>query len=418
MKFKIYTLGCKVNQYESQAIREFLISRGWAESENEPASLYIVNTCTVTHSADVKSKKYIRRAKRENPHAKVIAIGCLVESDAEALKKEKVDVLIPHSRKEDIFRLFDKEKDYPDIWSFKISDFPRARAFLKIQDGCDNACSFCKVRLVRGKSKSRPAFDIIEEVKVLIDKGFKEIVFCGTDLGSWTGEGGSFLVSLLEKVIEIPGLGRVRLSSIEPKYVNDELLNLMAGTDKICSHLHLPFQSGSDKVLKLMNKPAGSNLYYSLLDKIRKVIPDCGVSCDIMAGFPGEGDEDFSQTKKLLQRTEPVRAHVFSYSSRGGVLSNQIKEQLSPELIKKRSTEAISFSRQLSYKFRKQKEENIYKIVFDTGAYKGYKEGYTSNYIRVRVNDKNDKFDNGNGFGLAKVRISEVGYDLTVGQIT
>jgi len=239
---KFYTLGCKVNQYDTQSIRERFIQRGFKElSDGKPANVYVINTCTVTHKADSESVGFIRKAKRENPKSKLIITGCLVEKDSVSLSKIKgIDAII-------------SKRFFPE----SISDFRgRTRAFLKIQDGCNNFCSYCKVTLVRGRSRSRSLEDIIKEANCLVKKGFKELVLTGINLGSY---GKDFaqkitIVDVIEALEQIKGLLRIRLSSIEAADVSDELINKISESKKLCRHLHIPIQSGDNKILKKMNR--------------------------------------------------------------------------------------------------------------------------------------------------------------------
>ncbi len=386
MKFKIYTLGCKVNQYESQSIREAFVTAGYEDSADAPADFYVINTCTVTHTADVKSIKYIRKAKKENPAAKIAAIGCLVDRDWQRLERERVDYLIPQQSKQEIFSIINKDNAV-SASPFRITDFNHNRAFVKVQDGCDNSCSFCKVRIVRGKARSRPLGEILEEIALLTDKGFREIVLCGTDLGSWQDDKKRRIDYLLGQLIKVNNLGRIRVSSIEPCYLSAGLLELIASTDKICSHLHLPFQSGSDRILKLMNKRLNPRRYYNLIDDIRKIIPDCGISCDIMVGFPYEEDEDFQDTLNLLRKAESVRTHVFGYSPRKGTKS-YLWPRIHSEIIKHRVDKAIVKAQDISFKYRNGQVGKLIKVIFDrnTGD-KPVSYGYAPNYIRVRAEE-------------------------------
>jgi len=441
MKFKIFTLGCKVNQYESQALRELFLKNGFEEVINRPADFYLVNTCTVTHTADVKSVKYIRKAKRENPRAIILVSGCLAQLDRDLIEKESVDFIISQSEKHKLLPLFSKDANKElilesfrvegssgymdsarqllyegstrpeDIWSFKISDFNHNRAFVKIQDGCDNFCSFCKVRMVRGPSVSRPLQAIVDEIRELIDKGFKEIVFCGIDLGSWRQDEKN-LYHLLRQVIRIRDLGRIRLSSLEPQYIKEDLLDLISSSDKICNHLHIPFQSGSDKILDIMNKKTTTTSYFKLIDDVRKKIPDCGISADFMVGFPYEDDEDFLRTLELLKAAQPLRTHVFPYSERPGSLSAKFPK-VDPRKIKNRVYRAASLAKLTSFRFRKTQVGKVFNVVLDGNFPNPGRLGYTDNYIRVSVvcPEIDDKPEHNREF--MPVRICDLDYEHT-----
>lgn len=382
---KFFTLGCKVNQYETEAIRKLCLPMFREAGNKELADVYIVNTCTVTKNADIKSIKYIRRAKRENPKAKIIVTGCLAEKDGERIRKEKADFVLPQSRKQDILSLLiPKAEKLKSTWDLKIDNFPHSRAFVKVQDGCDKACSFCKVRIVRGKSISRPSKDIIEEISILSRKGFKEIVLCGINLGSWQEEKKGFIF-LVRKILEIRELGRLRLSSLEPEHITDGLISLIKDTPKLCPHLHIPFQSGSDKILKLMNKKYTSKYYFSLLNRIHRKILSCGISCDIMAGFPREEDKDFQDSLDLLKEAVPVKTHIFPYSPREGTASFSFN-QLPKDIVKLRIKRLKELSEALSLKFRSSQKGKCFNLILDSGDISKSREGYTENYIRTQIN--------------------------------
>ncbi len=386
MKVKFITLGCKVNQYETQSLREIFLANGFKETFTK-ADFYFINTCSVTHSADRKSIKYIRKAKKENPQAKILVTGCLAEKDKELIEKEGVDYIVSQNQKYKIPSILNlKNKlSLKDNLSLRITDFYLNRAFVKIQDGCNNFCSFCKVRLIRGKSKSRPVEEIVREVKFLLERGFKEIVLCGINLGSYKSQGKD-LISLLKLLIKIKGLGRLRLSSIEPQYVSKELLNLISSTEKVCPHLHIPFQSGSDKILKLMNKKVKSSFYRELVSEIRKTIPDCGISADFMIGFPYEEEEDFKKTLRLIEETNPVRSHIFPYSERKQTPSFKFPK-ISSKVVRERKEIAIQVGEKASLRFRKSQEKKMFKVVLDENSEKSYTRGYTENYIRVLLKE-------------------------------
>ncbi|MCM8763154.1 MAG: radical SAM protein, partial [Candidatus Omnitrophica bacterium] len=275
--FKILTLGCKVNQYESQQIREAYLRQGFQELfDGRPADTYIINTCTVTHHADRASFVLIRRAKRENPQAKIYVTGCLVKMDAAKIKERFPDV-----------SFLDKDEFKQGINAF----CGHTRAFLKIQDGCDNFCSYCKVALVRGKPRSRPFDEVIHEAQRLVDAGFKEIVLCGICLGSYGKDFGNVdLVDVLAALEKIKGEFRIRLSSIEFGDVRERLIKKLETSKKLCPHLHIPLQSGDDRILKLMNRKYTAEDYLKLVQELKRRIPLLSITTDVMVGFPGESE--------------------------------------------------------------------------------------------------------------------------------
>ncbi len=386
LRVRFFTLGCKVNQYETQALRELFRNEGYQEVDTK-ADFYVINTCTVTHIADKKSIKYIRKAKKENPRAKILVTGCLAEKQRALIEKEGVDFVVSQTEKYRIPQIlgFKNSPFIKNNLSLRVSNFFLNRAFVKIQDGCNNSCSFCKVRLVRGGAISRPFKEIVSEIKILVERGFKEIVLCGINLGSYNWEGKD-LCFLLRKIIRIEGLGRVRLSSLEPQYINEELLELISFTKKICSHLHLPFQSGSDKILQLMNKPVKANFYFQLISKIRSRIPNCGISGDFIVGFPYEEEKDFLKTLKLIKEVKPLRSHIFPYSEREETQSSKFP-RLDKKVVKRRKEVAKEVAREASYEFRKTQENRIFEIILEEKQKESYFQGYTENYIKVLLEE-------------------------------
>ncbi|MDD5568361.1 MAG: MiaB/RimO family radical SAM methylthiotransferase, partial [Candidatus Omnitrophica bacterium] len=304
---KFHTLGCKVNQYDTQSIRERFLGRGFKEARgSRKPDFYLINTCTVTAAADQKSRGIIRRCINENPKAKVIVTGCMVKNDSSELSGIKgVELIISKS-----------------FFSDGISDFSsHTRAFLKIQDGCDNFCSYCKVPLVRGRSRSRLLEDIVEEAGILVKKGFKEIVLTGICLGSYGKDlsmetsKGLNLVAVIEELEKIEGLLRIRLSSIEAGDVTDALIDKLAESNKLCRHLHIPIQSGDDQILRKMRRKYSRKFYINLIKKIKARIPQVAITTDCLVGFPGESEKHFKNTLDLVNRIVPLRVHIFPYSA-------------------------------------------------------------------------------------------------------
>lgn len=377
--FKIFTLGCKVNQYDTQSIREKLLSRGFAEANNgKKCGYHIINTCTVTASADRQSRLLIRSCVRASPRAKVIVTGCLVEKDVNALATiPGIDFIVSKS-----------------FFPQGISSFSgRTRAFLKIQDGCNNFCSYCKVPLVRGISKSRPLKEIVKEAEALVKNGFKEIVLSGICLGSYglDLEPKLNLIDAIEGMEKIDGLLRLRLSSIEAFSVSDELIDKIAKSKKICPHLHIPIQSGDDGVLEKMNRQYTAGYYLNLIKKIRKHIPKIAITTDVLVGFPGEGRMNFENTVNLVRRIKPLKAHIFPYSKRQGTIAAaNFKDEVNQHIIKERISRLNTIAESCSLKYKEQFIGNRMQVLIE-GASKenpGYWEGYTDNYIRVIVKSK------------------------------
>jgi len=375
---KFYTLGCKVNQYDTQSIRERFIQSGFKElSDGRPASVYVINTCTVTHKADSESLGFIRKARRENPKARIIVTGCLVEKDSACLFKIKEINLVISKR------------FFPD----SISDFyGHTRAFLKIQDGCNNFCSYCKVPLVRGKSRSRPLEDIIQEASCLAKKGFKELVLTGIDLGSYGKDLKQkiSLVDVIEALERIEGLLRIRLSSIEAGDISNELISKISESKKICRHLHIPIQSGDDKILRKMNRKYCRNDYLKLIKKLKKFVPGIAITTDCLVGFPGESEKNFTNTIDLLRKIAPLKAHIFPYSQRPGTLASKFDGRIDTSIIKKRMLRLEKVSRSLALKYKRKFFNKHMDVLIEAKSKDkpGFWEGYTDNYIRVKVRSK------------------------------
>jgi len=351
------------------------------------ADLYVINTCSVTHTADVKSKQAVLKAKKENPRAKVVVCGCLAQQDGDFIKKLDVDYIVPQDKKGALVNLvLGKTSNRKHIWGLRISRFPNQRAFVKIQDGCDKFCSFCKIPFLRGPSRSRGRKEIIEEIKRLKSNHY-EIVLCGVNLGLYGKDLTSSinLAGLIAEILNIDGLGRLRLSSLEPSLASDELLNLF-NNPKMCPHLHFPFQSGDDTILRLMNKRETIALYHNLVAKARRINPLIAISCDIMTGFPYEHEANFKNTLNFLKDVKPMRMHIFRFSPRsktslaGFKIRNhrQIKERAAG--LKKMG---VDFALEYAKKFLGKKLNMVAEEHREN-----YTVGYTENYIRVSVPGK------------------------------
>lgn len=377
---KFLTLGCKVNQYDTQSIRERFLERGFKEARSaEKSSLYLINTCTVTAIADQKSRGMIRRCINENPRAKIIVTGCMVKNDSREIAGIRGVSLI-------ISKSFFKEG---------ISDFSaHTRAFLKIQDGCDNFCSYCKVPLARGRSRSRPLADIVREAKTLVKKGFKEIVLTGICLGSY-GKGlgrGEDLVTVITELEKIDGLLRIRLSSIEAGDVSQALINKLAGSKKLCPHLHIPIQSGDDRILKKMRRKYSRGFYLRLIKKIKTRIQRVAITTDCLVGFPGETEKNFQNTLDLVKRIIPLKAHIFPYSARQGTAAyaDPGALRLAEEVIKKRCAILKCASETCSAAYQQRFLGRKIPVLFECRSKEkeGYWEGYSDNYIKVLLKSR------------------------------
>jgi len=396
---KFYTLGCKVNQYETQSIREQFIKAGFKELEDsQPADFYIINTCSVTLRADSESLSLIRRASRENPQAKIVVTGCLTEMDEDKSKIEKaakVDLVVKNKDKNRILEFLNEPNEQTSLTHNGISYFSgHTRAFLKIQDGCDNFCSYCKVPLVRGESKSKALSAAIQEAEALVENDYKEIVLTGICLGAF-GRDLKPRLSLIDAISaleNIEGLLRIRLSSIEAGDICDELIERIAKSKKLCPHLHIPIQSGDDEILQKMKRRYSRKDYLGLIKKIKKQIPGLAITTDVLVGFPGEREENFQATLDLVQEIAPLKVHIFPYSPRAGTCAAQLVDKINPLVIKKRMARLKNIAQECSLTYRKQflnKDMDVlieHKLKDDSHFW----EGYTSNYIPVIIDSKKD----------------------------
>jgi len=396
---KFYTLGCKVNQYETEKIREGLLTCGFKEvRDKKGADIYIVNTCTVTHRADSDSLKAIRKARRENPRAKVIVTGCLSELDREKIRNaDAAALIIKNKNKEKIASHLKGSKNARtnELMNQRrgISSFAgHTRAFLKVQDGCGNRCSYCRVPLARGPSVSRPGSEIIQEADELAERGFKEIVLTGICLGAYGRDllPKEDLVSLIKQLEEIRGISRIRLSSIEAVDLTDKLIEKISGSAKICKHLHIPLQSGDDKILKKMNRKYTGGRYLQLIKKIKRIVPGVSITTDCMVGFPGEGKKNFLNTLRLIRQISPLRTHIFIYSPREGTTAFGLKQEICQRELKQRFSILQKEAFRCAKKYRKRFIGKEVSVLVESRSKDNPKvwQGYSDNYIRVTLQDK------------------------------
>ena len=402
---RFITLGCKVNQYETQAMREQLAECDIVElaktaTDNENVDFVVVNTCTVTHAADRENKYWIRRARREHPDAKIVVTGCMVEKNKEELEAlEAVDLVLSNHDKDLISDVLTQGCSSPIIQDeeafrkkkrtftpLKISTTKgRGRAFVKIQDGCNHACSFCKVVMVRGRSRSRPLQDVVEEVNRLVGSGYKEVVLAGIQLGAYGDDLGfdEGVSRVVDQISEVSGLERIRLSSIEPTDVSDQLIETLASNPKCCEHMHIPLQSGDTEVLKGMNRRYESSLYGDLIAKLKAKMPEFALTLDVMVGFPNETPERYQNTLDLLGSLGLLRCHVFPYSRREGTRAASF-EDLDPRIIKERVQDLMAHSDRWGASFRRPYLGRTMKVLVEQETGQGrLLQGLTHNYLKV-----------------------------------
>lgn len=412
VKAAVTTLGCKVNQYETETIIRDFESLGVEVVDfNQPADIYIINTCTVTQVSDHKSRQLIRKAIRRHPKSLTVVTGCYVDRAREEIVDIKgVDLVIPNNQKPQLASLVQREVNSSDMFisrKRKLSEGEiqvgsllldrdsgrqtwrqkrHTRALVKVEDGCDKYCSFCIVPYVRGKPVSRSVEDVVGEVKGLIKEGAKEIVLTGVNLGQYLSHSNSSevdLTGLLEILLHLPELGRLRLSSIEVGDLTPSLIHLMQSHHKLCRHLHIPLQSGDSKVLKRMNRSYTGEEYLKVVREIKKKIPSVAITTDVMVGFPGEEEASFTHTLRLVREIAFRKIHVFKYSPREGTLAASLKNQVSPEVKEHRSKRLVRLGEGLSQRFIDAFRGKRLEVVVEKEVDKGLLKGLSDNYIRV-----------------------------------
>ncbi|NLJ72919.1 MAG: tRNA (N(6)-L-threonylcarbamoyladenosine(37)-C(2))-methylthiotransferase MtaB [Syntrophomonadaceae bacterium] len=404
-----HTLGCKVNQIETEQIKEDFIVKGYdIVSFQDKADIYIINTCTVTHISDRKSRSIIRRAIRNNPDAVVAAIGCLPQVNADELRKiEGLNIIVGNRDKAnivDIIEDYDEKKNIVMAGNITKNDklspvlfsnlHERTRAFIKIQDGCVSYCSYCIVPLTRGPVRSKSPEDVLAELVNLLDLGYKEIVLTGIHTGFYGIDIGNInLLGLLELILSHTNeyKYRLRLSSIEPLEVTDGLISLIKEEDKLCRHLHLPLQSGSNKVLQDMNRRYSREYYYELVLKIAETIPDVAIATDIMVGFPTEDEADFEDTFALIDTLPLTHFHVFKYSPRPATKAYNLKSLVDEKGKNYRSSQLLSLAREKSQIFIKDNLGKTKKLLVERKLDDGSFHGLTDNYLEVNFVAETDQ---------------------------
>lgn len=399
MKFNIVTFGCKVNQYESNMMKERMLSSNFFYVENiSEANIIVVNTCSVTNVADKKCLKMIRRIKREYPNSILVVAGCSSQNKQEIYENLDIDILIGNKDKSKIDILLkeyikthkryvkfynDRKLDFEDML---ISDYNHIRAFIKIEDGCDNFCSYCIIPYVRGSVRSKNFETVIKEAKLLTQKGHKEIVLTGIHTGHYM-DNGYDLTDLINELSKIEDLLRIRISSIEITELNDKFLNMLSTNKKVCDHLHIPLQAGSDEILKKMNRKYDLKYYEEKIKKIRMIRPDISITTDIIVGFPYETDKLFNETLEFSRKMNFSKIHVFPYSIRLGTsaanMPNQVDESIKKERVKKLMDLSEIMEKEYYNKFV-GKELDILVEECDNNV----SVGHSSNYLMIRLNEK------------------------------
>lgn len=395
MKAAIHTLGCKVNIYESEYIINILKENGYQIVDfDSKADIYIINTCTVTNTSDKKSEKMIKRARKQNKDAIIIAMGCHAQIKGDNID---ADIIIGNKDKSKIISLIEEYQENKnkikriynlDNISFEdmyISSFnSHTRAFVKIQDGCDAFCSYCIIPYARGPIRSKDPKTVIKEITSLVENGYKEIILTGIHTGKYGKDINYTFEQLLKDIIKIKNLYRIRISSIEINELTDPILDLIKDNKIIAKHLHIPLQSGSDKILKLMDRKYDLKFYKDRIEKIRKMIKDVSINTDLIVGFPNEDEKDMEDTLKFIKEIKFTKIHTFPYSKREGTKAASMENQIDETIKRKRVKTVLELSDQLEQDFYQSKLNKTEEVIIEqTKDGKSY--GYTSNYIKVEI---------------------------------
>ena len=438
---KFVTLGCKVNQYETNAMAQKFLEKGYQileendENVEEKPDVCIINTCTVTNMSDRKSRQMLRRMKEKNPDTVVVAVGCYAQVAKEELSKiPEIDLVLGNNEKVEILKYVEeylkenvKNIDIEDVMqSRKFSDFgnitfsEKTRAVIKIQDGCDRFCSYCIIPYARGRVRSRKPESIISEISEIAKKGIKEVVITGIHIASYGKDYAMSkdekiknyrLIDLLEKINEIEGIERIRLGSIEPLLITEEFVERLEKLEKICHHFHLSLQSGCDETLKRMNRRYTTEQFKTIVELLRKTYKDVNLTTDIIVGFPGETEEEFTKTYEFLKEIKFYKMHVFKYSPRKGTKAAVMKNQVPGDIKEERSKKLIELSNENEFQYNSTYIGKNVKVLFEeekVGVYKGH----TQNYIMVYCKS-NEMLDN----KIKTVNCVKVENDYIIGNV-
>lgn len=402
--FNILTLGCKVNQYESEAVEEIFGERGFERKEKN-ADVYVINTCTVTNMSDRKSRQMISRARKDNPEAIIAVMGCYSQVKPEDVAKiEGVDIVLGSRNKEEVVELCEnmlqnkaaidqvisvsEDKTFEELEISNQTEM--TRAYMKIQDGCNMYCSYCLIPYARGNVVSRPIDSITKEAERLAKNGFKEIVLTGIHVASY---GKDFdddisLIDVIENVAKVNGIERIRLSSMEPRHITRDFLERMRATNKACDHFHLSLQSGSDDVLKAMNRKYDTAMFKEKIDLIREVFPNAGLTTDIIVGFPGETEENHKATMDFVKEIKFAKTHLFKYSQRDGTRAAAMKGQINGNIKKDRLKDLEAIENINREQFLENQIGKVLAVLIESKSdLEGYSGGYSTNYLKVNVKE-------------------------------
>lgn len=410
-KAALHNLGCKVNAYETEAMQQILEGAGYEIVPfTEYADVYVINTCSVTNMADRKSRQMLHRAKKLNPNAIVVGAGCYVQTkEAQALVDEAVDIVIGNNRKHELLQLLEEyershmrtksivdinheKQEYEELFLARTAE--HTRAFIKVQDGCNQFCSYCIIPFARGRVRSRNLNDVLTEINRLAENGYKEVVLTGIHLSSYGVDINDNLLHLIEQVHEIEGIKRIRLGSLEPRIVTEEFVKRLSELPKICPHFHLSLQSGCDATLARMNRRYDTGEYENGCRLLRKYFEHPAITTDVIVGFPGETDEEFQTTKTYLEQIHFYEMHIFKYSKREGTKAAVMPEQVPEQIKTKRSAVLLTSEQQMSKEFRDYYIGKTVEVLLEEAfEWKGktYFTGYTKEYVKVAYETNEDK---------------------------
>ncbi len=401
----LHNLGCKVNGYEMDVMQQMLQEKGYKIVPfDEAADIYIVNTCTVTNIADRKSRQMLHRAKKNNPHAIVVAVGCYVQTGADAVKKDDaIDLAIGNNCKKDIVSVLEEylrqqeseavthiidinhTDEYEEMKLTKTAE--HTRAYIKIQDGCNQFCSYCIIPYARGRVRSRSEEDVLSEVRGIVEAGYQEVVLTGIHISSYgIDRGASELLQLLSKLHDIDGLRRIRLGSLEPRIITEEFVEKLSGMYKICPHFHLSLQSGCDAVLARMNRRYTTGEYFRTTQILRKYYSDPAITTDVIVGFPGESEEEFRATQEFVSKVQFYEMHIFKYSRRQGTVAADMENQLTEAQKARRSALLMETEKQMSRDYRKNFIGRGAEVLFEEKKEidgEIYWVGHTPQYVKA-----------------------------------
>lgn len=426
MKFYIFTLGCKVNQYESQIMHENLINSGFQYTkEYNTADIIIINSCTVTSASDSKAVKLMHRVKRENPQSVLVLTGCLPQAFPEDERFIEADIILGNKTRSILVptiqqyltnrvRIINvsKHETGDDFESMSISNFTeRTRAFVKIEDGCNRFCSYCIIPYARGRVRSKPLKELKVEIEALSKKGFKEVVLVGINLSAYGQEFNMDLSDAIETACAVEGIERVRLGSLEPERMDEATIARISKQPKLCPQFHLSLQSGCDATLKRMNRHYNTAEYYEIVQNLRKAFENCAITTDIMVGFPGETDEEFNESLGFAEKVAFAKVHTFAYSRRPGTVADKAENQVAESIKNIRSKEMIELTTKTQEEFLQLQIGRTEPVLFEREK-NGYYEGHTMNYTQVIVKSDNDISNQ-----ILNVKITNVDKNRCVGAL-